>query len=114
MRNREIGFFLTSHLVVGDARGVVTIVGDVDLEVAEQRGRLALQHAETRDRHPADLELGAFGGAQLEHRAPRARVPGDDDLHLGRVRQRSEEHTSELQSQSISYAVFCLKKKKLT
>src|SRR6266853_6243743 len=26
--------------------------------------------------------------------------------------QRSEEHTSELQSQSISYAVFCLKKKK--
>src|SRR5205085_10478049 len=27
-------------------------------------------------------------------------------------RSRSEEHTSELQSQSISYAVFCLKKKK--
>src|SRR5256886_4277675 len=26
-------------------------------------------------------------------------------------RARSEEHTSELQSQSISYAVFCLKKK---
>src|SRR2546427_5250422 len=25
---------------------------------------------------------------------------------------RSEEHTSELQSESISYAVFCLKKKK--
>src|SRR3546814_1991748 len=32
------------------------------------------------------------------------------DLHLG---QRSEEHTSELQSlMRISYAVFCLKKKK--
>src|SRR2546430_9569736 len=29
-------------------------------------------------------------------------------------RERSEEHTSELQSQSISYAVFCLKKKKIT
>src|SRR2546427_3660910 len=28
------------------------------------------------------------------------------------ARNRSEEHTSELQSQSISYAVFCLKKKK--
>src|SRR2546430_13755145 len=28
------------------------------------------------------------------------------------MRERSEEHTSELQSQSISYAVFCLKKKK--
>src|SRR6188472_4652973 len=32
-----------------------------------------------------------------------------------RCRRRSEEHTSELQSQShISYAVFCLKKKKET
>ena len=60
MRNREIGFFLTSDFVVCNARGVVAIVGDVHLEVAEQRGRLALQHAETRDRHPADLELGAF------------------------------------------------------
>src|SRR3712207_7355504 len=29
-----------------------------------------------------------------------------------RVHQRSEEHTSELQSPNISYAVFCLKKKK--
>src|SRR3712207_8138392 len=28
------------------------------------------------------------------------------------VEQRSEEHTSELQSRNISYAVFCLKKKK--
>src|ERR1043165_10297020 len=32
--------------------------------------------------------------------------------HLPRARQRSEEHTSELQSRGlISYAVFCLKKK---
>src|SRR3546814_5277737 len=32
---------------------------------------------------------------------------------VGRVLQRSEEHTSELQSlMRISYAVFCLKKKK--
>src|SRR2546430_8304482 len=30
---------------------------------------------------------------------------------VSRSLQRSEEHTSELQSQSISYAVFCLKKK---
>src|SRR3546814_9643543 len=36
------------------------------------------------------------------------------DVHkaAGRLRQRSEEHTSELQSlMRISYAVFCLKKK---
>src|SRR6516165_11588175 len=32
--------------------------------------------------------------------------------HCRFVARRSEEHTSELQSQSISYAVFCLKKKK--
>src|SRR5688572_32614934 len=37
--------------------------------------------------------------------------PGSD-LHLEMHAPRSEEHTSELQSQSNSYAVFCLKKKK--
>src|SRR3546814_5853797 len=36
------------------------------------------------------------------------------DLPLRRKRQRSEEHTSELQSlMRISYAVFCLKKKNI-
>src|SRR3546814_10349897 len=36
-------------------------------------------------------------------------------LHGGVLRGRSEEHTSELQSlMRISYAVFCLKKKKTT
>src|SRR2546430_11980663 len=34
-------------------------------------------------------------------------------LYQSRTDWRSEEHTSELQSQSISYAVFCLKKKTL-
>src|ERR1022692_1931798 len=37
------------------------------------------------------------------------RVQGEPDPHI-----RSEEHTSELQSPCISYAVFCLKKKKNT
>src|SRR3546814_8103992 len=40
------------------------------------------------------------------------RNSGED---LGRITIRSEEHTSELQSlMRISYAVFCLKKKKIT
>src|SRR6188472_4644647 len=45
-----------------------------------------------------------------QRRAPgRADVPSPVDYARS---QRSEEHTSELQSQShISYAVFCLKKK---
>src|SRR2546430_16965221 len=40
-------------------------------------------------------------------------VPLPGEAHR-RIESRSEEHTSELQSQSISYAVFCLKKKKNT
>src|SRR5258708_21517477 len=47
------------------------------------------------------------GGDSRPHRPPpRRRVLG-----LAR-RRRSEEHTSELHHQIISYAVFCLKKKK--
>src|SRR3546814_3084721 len=39
---------------------------------------------------------------------------GSGEQLLGRRRARSEEHTSELQSlMRISYAVFCLKKKKI-
>src|ERR1051326_9487607 len=39
--------------------------------------------------------------------------PGGRGRGHGRIHRRSEEHTSELQSHSfISYAVFCLKKKK--
>src|SRR3546814_5661232 len=40
-------------------------------------------------------------------------APGGDVRHMSLADDRSEEHTSELQSlMSISYAVFCLKKKK--
>src|SRR2546430_13641433 len=37
---------------------------------------------------------------------------GEQQCKRAKPARRSEEHTSELQSQSISYAVFCLKKKK--
>src|SRR3546814_1693877 len=54
--------------------------------------------------------------ARSARTAPRSRsaaVPSDQDQH-DRGDRRSEEHTSELQSlMRISYAVFCLKKKKL-
>src|SRR3546814_13794083 len=43
----------------------------------------------------------------------RAKRPPSPDFPLGYGKERSEEHTSELQSlMRISYAVFCLKKKK--
>src|SRR3546814_8378268 len=59
---------------------------------------------------PRALQLADIGRRDLGERriAPRA-VPAA----IGRPVARSEEHTSELQSlMRISYAVFCLKKKK--
>src|SRR3546814_2964212 len=53
--------------------------------------------------HRRDVPLAARAGGERLRRHPRA------------ARRRSEEHTSELQSlMSISYAVFCLKKKNNT
>src|SRR3546814_9449698 len=81
----------------------------------------SLHHA-MEERGDADL-----GGREFARRAPRARPParrpplhrrahhdrGEPELAPDRLRSRSEEHTSELQSlMRISYAVFCLKKKK--
>src|SRR3546814_8689035 len=53
---------------------------------------------------------GSSAGSLQVHRLRTARVGLDFEAHL---LARSEEHTSELQSlMRISYAVFCLKKKK--
>src|SRR3546814_8180736 len=66
----------------------------------EESGRLDAQ---------AGLDLGKQAGVDAEGDATPA--PGGQDPLL----RRSEEHTSELQSlMRISYAVFCLKKKKTT
>src|SRR3546814_9286088 len=62
----------------------------------------------------ADWRLGADGGGQSSpHRPGAGHLPVRDRAAVP-VR-RSEEHTSELQSlMRISYAVFCLKKKKIS
>src|SRR3546814_9464823 len=68
---------------------------------------------------PAAANSGGYGwsGFHLRHAQPDVRQSAPD---RGRSQQaargrRSEEHTSELQSlMRISYAVFCLKKKKTT
>src|SRR3546814_9743817 len=89
-------------------------------EPGEARRALGLPHRRgPRAAHGAREQ----GGAQAV--AGRARDPGGDRLPPAgdprrdrgdpgrRPVQRSEEHTSELQSlMRISYAVFCLKKKK--
>ena len=63
-------------------------------------------------------ELGyreAFGLPSIIVRDENSTIPFDiKDKRIITISKRSEEHTSELQSHSfISYAVFCLKKKKL-
>src|SRR3546814_7036523 len=66
-----------------------------------------------RDRRGRRRDLGGRGlGGRRGRRRGRRRGFGDFRRRLYR---RSEEHTSELQSlMRISYAVFCLKKKKNT
>src|SRR3546814_8476904 len=64
---------------------------------------------------PAERDQLGEEGEREEHPGGRralARADREDRAHAQR-RARSEEHTSELQSlMRISYAVFCLKKKK--
>src|SRR3546814_1260414 len=64
-----------------------------------------------------DADLGAGETCRVDQRGVDVRVGDHEDLAVrqcGHDREvRSEEHTSELQSlMRISYAVFCLKKKK--
>src|SRR3546814_2823973 len=74
----------------------------------------------SRERRPAldDLERVHGPGGTFAHLLTLRDVDMDEDVRdSGSIRRpvaRSEEHTSELQSlMRISYAVFCLKKKKL-
>src|SRR3546814_7569899 len=74
---------------------------------------LALCCGRSRARHPPFPQRNLPHGADGEMPAPHPAIePG---INLLRPQARSEEHTSELQSlMRISYAVFCLKKKKQT
>src|SRR3546814_10555791 len=94
-----------------------------DLQVSGGNGEghvgLALVAADVLDDH---IDVDPGGGERAKDVGDRAGLvgdAGDDDLRFILVvrdagdQLRSEEHTSELQSlMSISYAVFCLKKKK--
>src|SRR3546814_4071125 len=80
-----------------------------------RRGKVAAvgvaRHARKISRRQRILAAAESGEARhpVGHRRPFAPVSG----RLLRQHKRSEEHTSELQSlMRISYAVFCLKKKK--
>src|SRR3546814_5444393 len=77
------------------------------------RGEQAGDRPDGRDRPDLGRRVCPAGGGGGDHLADpgRARRRG---AGARAVRARSEEHTSELQSlMRISYAVFCLKKKKI-
>src|SRR3546814_6484548 len=77
---------------------------------ANDRGRA---RGRSRDRAADDRDRAALA-RHGERAGQLLAVPKFSDEHHRRARSRSEEHTSELQSlMRISYAVFCLKKKKI-
>src|SRR3546814_7537179 len=92
-----------------------------DLQCARRRRPLQVGRRRAAQGDP-DPGLGQAGGPRARPEDARARGPrqarriarGARELHQLRTGgTRSEEHTSELQSlMRISYAVFCLKKKK--
>src|SRR3546814_7904933 len=101
-----------------------------DLRQRERRG-LDLEHialarldplAERQGRGAEEMDMHVAGAAEQAIFEMMVLEVGDAVRHIRFARQkglfpqrRSEEHTSELQSlMRISYAVFCLKKKKKT
>src|SRR3546814_1182490 len=89
-------------------------------ELQETSGLLLRSGADIAEINTVRKHLSTLKGGQLARRAEPARVMallisdvvGDDPGTIASG-PRSEEHTSELQSlMRISYAVFCLKKKK--
>src|SRR3546814_5802253 len=106
---------------LGDDIGIFRIIGrkvrrDIDgvRAAALKQGRTACemidQNAE-RQRLQL-LPVGAAFGLRHGNEVPPVENAGHVAKRKERARQRSEEHTSELQSlMRISYAVFCLKKK---
>src|SRR5665213_3059643 len=83
-----------SDLVIADSRRLAAIFGDVDLEVGEESRRFHLEKTQRQHCHSTNLELRSLAAAQLEHRAPGARVRRDDDFCLCRIGQNSTRRLS--------------------
>src|SRR3546814_4473771 len=105
---------MASSLPRGDIAGATVAIAK-DGEVLLTKG---YGYADTQKRVPVDADRHLFRVASISklftwtavmQQVERGRIDLDADIN----RYRSEEHTSELQSlMRISYAVFCLKKKK--
>src|SRR3546814_1514735 len=89
-------------------RSDIVVEADEILEGAAFLGRRHLELMEVGGRRG----LGQRRLVAHQHLDGNVIVLGVDDAPLGEQQERSEEHTSELQSlMRISYAVFCLTKK---
>src|SRR3546814_865511 len=125
LQERLAGGDLAGRRIAVPGRAPVQQVGDVDLAAVEADGR---QHAIEKlaggtdeglalavllaARRLADDHEAGFGVAVVEAEVGRRGLQRAAFEGLQRLADRSEEHTSELQSlMRISYAVFCLKKK---
>src|SRR3546814_6778781 len=91
--------------------GSSVLLDAVDVDVENLAG--AGKQGEMRgDRVPPGVLRQHRAAAAIDAQDQRTAVEGAE--HQGDPAVRSEEHTSELQSlMRISYAVFCLKKKKI-
>src|SRR3546814_4485566 len=91
-------------------------MGRIGLAVARRARAFGLSiHYHNRKRLPAAIEeeLGANYHASVDTLMRISDVVTIHCPHTSETHERSEEHTSELQSlMRISYAVFCLKKKR--
>src|SRR3546814_7438768 len=86
---------------------------DVGLEVAPGHGRSDPGRARVFPESPASPRRFDQPAARRSAQVRRASMHGVPTCWPGGRASRSEEHTSELQSlMRLSYAVFCLKKKK--
>src|SRR3546814_9925898 len=84
---------------------------------ATDNGATTFYNEDDRWAIPVDQVTGT--GQPIEPYYVMMRIPGEEEAEFVLIQpmvpERSEEHTSELQSlMRISYAVFCLKKKKTT
>src|SRR3712207_8918803 len=97
----------TTEIYTLSLHDALPILTEADAEVAD----FARRHLQGKDSRSALRLAEAINGAvSYLSGATEVTTTASDALKLGK---RSEEHTSELQSRNISYAVFCLKKKKL-
>src|SRR3546814_8942484 len=89
-----------------DAGLALALSGDSESAIYILAGAARQKGADARTRQNLALAFALSG------RWAQARIVASQDLPLDKLEDRSEEHTSELQSlMRISYAVFCLKKK---